>query len=79
MKLHIYIETEEGGVLIDRSYQVVDGNAPKVELQDIIDDAIKSLKERSCDNGHDCKLSPDDGCKGCDMVLEARRLTTHND
>lgn len=78
MKLNIMIETLEGGILIDRSYFLLGEKAPNIKLQDLVDDAMKYLEQRSCDNGHDCHLSPEDGCKGCDVVLEARRLVAND-
>ena len=63
MKIQIFIEGEEGQVLIDRSYQVVDGNAPAIDLQDLVDDAVRY----------------DNEAKEVNMFLQARQLTQHND
>lgn len=46
MKLQIFIETGEGEILVDRTFAIVDGIAPKIELQEIIDDASKYLHEQ---------------------------------
>lgn len=83
MKLQIFIETGEGSVVIDKTFQIIDERAPSINLQDIVDEAVQSLKEVACDSGHDCHRSPEDGCGGCDLILdlilEAKRLTVHND
>lgn len=41
MKLHLFIEEDEGSVILDRSFFIVEGNAPVINLQDIVDDAVK--------------------------------------
>jgi len=46
MKIQIFIETAEGAILIDRSYLVRDGNAPQIDMQDLVDDAIKYKEQR---------------------------------
>ncbi len=59
MKIQIFIlDGHEDRVLIDRRFAVIDGNAPRINLQDIVDDAVKQVTKKKVDA----------------MELEARRL-----
>jgi hypothetical protein len=41
MKIQIFVETGEGEILIDRTFMVIDERAPDINIQEIVDDAIK--------------------------------------
>lgn len=45
MHIHIFVESEEGVILIDRKYGVRDGVPPEIDVASIVDDANKYYEE----------------------------------